>query len=133
MSVLEFEGAVVDSAAYLDGTREYMIEAEAPAAGEPWRLTLSFRWPKDHDTPLEEGDLTVSGGAGAELLAALRDGTAAEMEDEDTGAESVELALSFTVSSAEGPLVGVERATLRGTVLGEDARLVLELPGGALI
>lgn len=127
MASLTFEGSVVDSAAYLDGTREFVIEAESSnGAGEPWRLTVSFRWPKEHDTPLKEGDLTLSAPDGGELVATLKTGTAVEELDEDTGGESIQLALVFRAVSGEGSLADVTIASVTGALIGEDAQLRLE-------
>ena len=128
MANLIFEGSIVDSAAYLDGTREFVIEAEsADGTGEPWRLTVSFRWPKEHDTPLSEGDLTLSAPDGGELVAVLQSGSAEEELDEDTGGESIQLALVFRAMSGEGSLADVADASVTGALTGEDAQLLLDL------
>ena len=126
---LDFEGAVVDEQAYLDGTREYTIDAEGPpGTAAPWRLTLSFRWPKESDAPLEEGDLTLADPDGSELYAALRGGTAESAFDEETEAASVRFDLTFEIGSGEGTYAGSSGdARVLGTLLGEEARLTLEL------
>ena len=128
MESLTFEGSIVDSAAYLDGTREFVIEAESPdETGEPWHLTVSFRWPKEHDTPLNEGGLTLSAPDGGELVAVLQSGTAVEELEEDTGGESIQLALVFRAMSGEGSLADATIASVTGALTGEDAQLRLDL------
>ena len=126
---LTFEGSVVDSAAYLDGTREFVIEAESSdGTAEPWRLTVSFRWPKEHDTPLNEGDLTLSAPDGGEIVAGLQSGTAGEELDEDTGGESIQLALVYCAMSGEGSLADVTIVSVTGVLTGEDTQLRLDFP-----
>ena len=128
---LEFAGAVVDEQAYLDGTREYAIEAESEGSADaaaPWRLTLTFRWPKEEDAALEEGDLTLIDPTGSDLYAALRAGTAASVFDEETGAEAVQLDLRFEVNSGEGSLAaGSGVVHLAGTLRVDEARLTARL------
>ena len=126
---IEFTGEVVDEQALLDGTRELTIEAASTAAhaDADWQLSLSFRWPKEMETELEEGELSLTGD-GAAVYATLRDGTVAEVFDEDTADEIVRLALTFQVSSGEGELSSAAgTVALSGEVVGTQVRLAVRL------
>ena len=129
LPVIELEGAIVDEQAFLDGTREFTVEAGETPEGTPapWELTLTFRWPKEPDAALDEGDLTLNGPDGAAIYATLRSGSAALGVDEDTGDDLVRLDLSFEVGSAEGAVAGVAAVRLHGTLTGQSARLTAEL------
>lgn len=125
---LSFDGAVVDRQSYLDGTRELAIEGEAAQQGpaEPWLLTLTLRWPKD-EAP-DEGDLAITGPDSAALYGGLESGTVDEALD-DAGDSVLELALTFTIASAEGSFGGLS-GTVRvtGTIVGDGASLVVTAP-----
>jgi hypothetical protein len=124
---LEFVGEIVDQQAFLDGTREYAIEAEtASDGGAPWRLTLSFRWPKEMDAALEEGDLSLADPEGSAVYGTLRDGSAEAVFDEDTADELVRIDLCFEVRSGEGAYAE-QRSSVRaeGTLVGGEVRLAV--------
>jgi hypothetical protein len=123
MARVVFEAAVLDQEAYLDGVREYTIEgASAPGHGD-WRLTLTFRRPKEPDEPLDEADLTLSSSDDDHLFATLGDGRATAALDDETG-ETIELAIEFNISAGEGRYAGASgTVTLTGEVTGATATL----------
>jgi hypothetical protein len=124
---LTFDCAVVDDQSFLDGTRELTLEGEASEPG-PRRpgSHATLRWPKD-EAP-DEGDLAVTGAEDATLYAGLEGGTIEEGTD-DAGDSVLELALSFTIASAEGSLAGLSgSARVDGTIVGGGASLVVTAP-----
>jgi hypothetical protein len=127
---LAFVGEVVDQQTFLDGTREFMIEAQSDSgvgdAGE-WLLTLSFRWLAEIDATVEEGDLSLTGPDGAGVFAALSEGAAEMVYDEDSAEDVTQLHLTAEVRSGEGRLTdwtGVIR--LSGRIIGGQAYLEAE-------
>jgi hypothetical protein len=125
LPALAFEGAVVDQQTFLDGTREFTVDAASEASdGAPWELTLTFRWPKEEDAQLNEGDLTLTAPDGGALYATLRSGTAESVIDDETDAEVTQVDLRFGVGSGEGAYAGAAgEVRLFGTLAGEEARL----------
>ncbi len=122
---IEFTGEVVDEQALLDGTRELTVEAAGSVADADadWQLSLSFRWPKEMEADLEEGELSLTTDDAA-VYATLREGTVTEVLDEDTADEVVRLALTFEVSSGEGKLSGAAGTVgLSGEIVGTQIRL----------
>ena len=122
---IEFTGEVVEEQAFLDGTREFTIEAEeVGAAGDAaWHLSLTFRWPKETEIGLEEGELSATRGGDA-LYATLGEGTAETVFDEDAADEVVRFSLTFEASSGEAAFAGVTgTAHLSGEIAGTQARL----------
>jgi hypothetical protein len=127
---IAFVGEVVDQQTFLDGTREFMIEAQSEAragdAGE-WLLTLSFRWMAEIDATVEEGDLSLTGRDGAGVFAALTEGAAEMVYDEDSAEDVTQLHLTAQIRSGEGRLAestGVIR--LSGRIIGGQAYLEAE-------
>lgn len=102
---LTFAGEIVDQQTFLDGTREFMIEAQSvPPSGEtePWLLTLSFRWVAEIDAAVEEGDLSLTGPDGAGIYAAVIEGSAENIFDEDSAEDVTMIRLTAEVRSGEG-------------------------------
>jgi len=131
MLTIELEGAVVDEQTFLDGTREFTVDAAESTAGDatPWQLTLTFRWPKEAEDALDEGDLTLTGPDDAAIYATLRAGAVAPRLDEDTGDELVRLDLAFEAGAAEGAATNIAAVRLFGTLSGQTARLTAILTG----
>jgi hypothetical protein len=103
--MLTFAGEIVDQQTFLDGTREFMIEARsAPPSGEtaPWLLTLSFRWVAEIDAAVEEGDLSLTGPDGGGIYAAVIEGSAENIFDEDSAEDVTMIRLTAEVRSGEG-------------------------------
>jgi hypothetical protein len=132
---LQLEGEVIDRQTYLDGTREFNLEATGgPDAEGPWRLTLSFRWPKEAAGP-DEGDLSLTDPPGSALYGTLSEGAAEDVYDEDTASDVLHLSLDFEIRSGEDAFAGwTGRAHVAGRVSGEQAALTVEIaaaPDGA--
>ncbi|MGE0542067.1 MAG: hypothetical protein AB7R89_17990 [Dehalococcoidia bacterium] len=129
--VLGFLGEVVDQQTFLDGTREFMIEARSDAAAEgagEWLLTLSFRWLAEIDASVEEGDLSLTGADGAGLYAALIDGAAELIYDEDSAEDVTLLRLTAAVRSGEGRYADwTGSIRVSGRLAGGHARLEAEM------
>jgi hypothetical protein len=125
---LTMDGEVVDLQTYLDGTREYTVEASGPPdAAAPWRVTLTFRWPKEEGGP-DEGDLSLTDAEGASLYGSLSGGSADDAYDEDTASEVVRLALHFAIRSGDGAFAGYTgNARVTGDLAGESAALTVEV------
>ncbi|MFN8559840.1 MAG: hypothetical protein U0531_21650 [Dehalococcoidia bacterium] len=118
---LNFSGVIVDRQSFLDGARSFVIEAEdQPALG--WRLTLSFRWPVEEGGAVDEGDITLVDPSGAELYAAVRDGQADEITNEDGDVGAARFDLRAEVTGGEG---GLARASghigVEGTIAGQGS------------
>jgi hypothetical protein len=128
--VLEFSGEVVDQQTFLDGTREFTIEAHSDAAagdGDAWLMTLSFRWLAEIDASVEEGDLSLTGPDGAGVFAALTEGTAEMTYDEDTAEDVILLRLTAEVRSGEGRYAdSTGTIRLSGRLAGGQAHLEAE-------
>jgi hypothetical protein len=125
---LRVEGEVVDQQTYLDGTREFTVEASGPPdADAPWQVTLTFRWPKEEGGP-DEGDLTLTDAAGASLYGTLTGGSTEDAYDEDTASEVVRLALDFELRSGDGAFAGYSgSARVSGDLAGERVELAVEV------
>jgi hypothetical protein len=127
---LAFAGEVVDQQTFLDGTREFTIEAQSePRAGEAeaWLLTLSFRWVAGIDATVEEGDLSLTGEDGAGVYAALTEGSAEIVYDEDSAEDVTVLRLHAEVRSGEGGYANWTGAIdLSGRLAGDQAYLTAE-------
>jgi hypothetical protein len=127
---LTLVGEVVDQQTFLDGTREYMIEAQSdsgPAGAGEWLLTLSFRWLAEIDATVEEGDLSLTGPDGAGLFATLTKGAAEMVYDEDSAEEVTQLHLTAEVRSGEGRLSDrTGEIRLSGRITGGQAHLEAE-------
>ncbi|MGH2585762.1 MAG: DNA polymerase, partial [Dehalococcoidia bacterium] len=132
---LDFVGKIVVEQTLPNGTREYMIEAETASGGdEPWRLALSFRWPREMDAELEEGDFSLAGPSGSAVNGALRDGSAEAVFDEETADKLVRIDLRFELRSGEGAYVD-RRGAVRvgGALVGDEARLAVRWTAGERI
>jgi len=106
---LTFVGEVVDQQTFLDGTREFMIEAQSDAGvvdAGAWLLTLSLRWLAEIDATVEEGDLSLTGPDSDGVFAALREGAVEMVYDEDSAEDVTQLHLTAEVRSGEGRLAG---------------------------
>lgn len=128
--VVRFDGVIVDRQTLLDGTRELTIEAEGDVGGAEtaWQLTLSFRWPKEPDAELEEGDLALVRPDGTELLASLSGGTAETTFDDETEDERVRLDLRFAVQPGEeSNATGPGTVRVAGELSAEEAQLSVEI------
>jgi hypothetical protein len=131
-----FVGDVVDQQTFLDGTREFTIEAQSDSgAGDTgeWLLTLSFRWLAEIDSTVEEGDLSLTGPDGAGVYATLTEGAAEMLYDEDNAEDITTLRLTAEVRSGEGQYAdwtGTIRLSgrLTGTQARLEARTVLSPP-----
>jgi len=120
---LDLAGEIVDQQAFLDGTREYTLEAETAPAGDeegPWRLTLSFRWLKEIDESIEEGDLSLLDPRGSALYGTLVEGSAETVFDEDTADEAVLIDLTLEARSGEGKYAGWSGTIRVGGRLASD-------------
>ena len=117
---VHFDGAVVDRQSFLDGARTFTIEAEdKPSTG--WRMNLSFHWDVEHES-VDEGDLALVDPVGAELFAALAEGSAAEITDAEGNAGAAQIDLRFQVSGGEGGYVGATGTVrITGTLAGQGA------------
>jgi hypothetical protein len=127
---LTFAGEVVDQQTFLDGTREFTIEAQSDTAtgdAGAWLLTLSFRWLAEIDASVEEGDLSLTGSDGAGVYATVTEGAAEMTYDEDSAEDVTTLRLTAEVRCGEGRYAdwtGVIR--LSGRLTGGQARLEAE-------
>lgn len=125
----ELDGEIVDRQTFLDGTREFTIEAQsAPEPGEAvWLTTLSFRWLAEIDASIEEGDLSLTGPDGDGVYAAITEGEAESVFDEDIADEVTMLSLRGEVRSGEGQYAAW-RGTIRvtGRIAGEEVHLEME-------
>ena len=124
---LVFAGEVVDQQTFLDGTREFTIEAQSDdAAGDvgDWLLTLSFRWLAEIDASVAEGDLSLTGPDGAGVYAALTEGAAETAYDEDSAEDVTSLRLTAEVRSGEGGYADwTGTVQLSGRLTGGQVRL----------
>jgi hypothetical protein len=129
LPALAFEGAIVDQQTFLDGTREFTVEAASEGVESgPWELTLTFRWPKEEDVGLDEGDLTLTAPGGDAIFATLQAGMAESTIDDETAAEVTQVDLRFGVGSGEGAYAGATgEVLLFGTLTGEEVRLAATL------
>jgi hypothetical protein len=115
---INFVGVITDRQSFLDGARQFMIEAEdQPATG--WQMALAMRWPLETEQ-VEEGDLTLRDPSGAELTGSLMEGRASEFTDEDGNVNAVRVDLRFEVTGGEGGYAGASGSVrVHGTIAGE--------------
>lgn len=123
---LVMEGEVVDQQTFLDGTREFTIEAGSvgPGAAGGWLLTLSFRWLAEIDASVEEGDLSLTDAEGSGVYAAITRGSAETVFDDEVADEVTLLRLEADVRSGEGRFAdwgGTVR--VEGRLAGGEVRL----------
>jgi hypothetical protein len=125
-----FTGEVIDQQTFLDGTREFTIEAQSdtmPGGAGAWLLTLSFRWLAEIDATVEEGDLSLTGPDGAGVFATLTEGAAETIYDEDSAEDVTQLHLTAEVRSGEGRLTDWTGTILvSGRITGAQAYLELK-------
>lgn len=125
-----FTGEVIDQQTFLDGTREFTIEAQSvttAGGADEWLITLSFRWLAEIDATVGEGDLSLTGPDGAGVFAALTEGAAETIYDEDSAEDVTQLHLTAEVRSGEGRLTGwTGTILLNGRIIGAQAYLEVE-------